>query len=75
LILKFTFTCKSDFETFSSIRVWTSSRVGLLSMLEATSENVLITSATLALIFKPEFNSDLLALVAKDFSNSLMAIP
>jgi hypothetical protein len=44
-------------------------------MLDATSENVLITSATLAFIFKPEFNSDLLALVPNDFSNSLIAIP
>jgi hypothetical protein len=44
-------------------------------MLDATSENVLITSATFALIFKPEFSSDLLALVDICFSNSLIAIP
>ena len=44
-------------------------------MLEATSEKVLITSATFAFIFKPEFNSDLLAFVTICFSNSLIETP
>ncbi len=39
-------------------------------MLDATSEKVLILSATFASIFNPEFYSDLLALVIICFSNS-----
>jgi hypothetical protein len=66
---------KSLLATFSSNKFYTSSKLNLVSIDEATSATVLDTSDTLAFKDNPAFNSDLLALVGTTLSSSLMANP